>query len=335
MNKTSMTKITWTKMSGAGNCFWIAHFPTSALPPKTNWPEVAHQLCRPKTVAGKKELEGGADGMALLLPSKECDFKWLFYNADGSSAEMCGNLACCVTEYVFIKKLIPITKAFVTLETPAGIIKGEMKSHTHETGLATKTKSPLGIKKEKSSKSLTHPRIFLKQSTDIQGPFESIFERKTTTYMFINSAVPHAVIKLADYPTSPMTWDNLKPLARFLRSQTQHHKDGMNVSFYGFPSEQMDGRAKRLLARSFERGVEDWTPACGTGALAVAQVYSHQHPPKASEGQSFFVQMPGGELKVEFHANNMLSLMSPVQWLSQKTEPVWFKCVNFIQLFSI
>ena len=308
-------------MSGAGNRFWITHFLSSAPPPKINWPEKARQLCRHKNRTPKQILKREADGIALLLPSKNQDFKWLFYNADGSSAEMCGNLACCVTEYIFIKKLIPSTKSFITLETPAGIIKGEMKGQTQEAS------STLDFKKKQPSKLLGPPRIFLNQSPDIQGGFEILFKRKKITYMFINSAVPHAVIRLKPWPSSLKAWDNLKALACFLRSQTQHHKDGMNVSFYGCPSHQLKGRTKRLLARSFERGVEDWTPACGTGALAVTQVNLKQNSKKINinpqhciEGQSFFVCMPGGELRVEFHSNNMLSLMSEVQWLRKKTE---------------
>ena len=102
-------------MSGAGNSFWITHFLSadSKPPPDTHWPGFALKLCRQMTKP--------ADGMAVLLPSKECDFKWLFYNADGSMAEMCGNLACCVIEYVFKKNLVPANKTSVN---PMGFVQG-------------------------------------------------------------------------------------------------------------------------------------------------------------------------------------------------------------------
>ena len=270
-------KTKWTKMSGAGNCFWITHFPTTP-PQSNNWIKTAQVLCR-----------NNADGLVVLLPSKVCDFKWLFYNADGSSAEMCGNAACCVTDYVFKKHLLSSKKNSLTLETFNQKITGTFKD-----GSAC---------------------IFLKKSIDIRGPFEmDEYDQEPLSYMFINSSVPHAVIQLTQWPNNSKVWGKQKAMGQILRKNTTHHKDGMNVSFY-YPKKTLLSKIQ-LLARSFERGVEDFTPACGTGALAVAQVY-RQYAPNV---KSIFIEMPGGTLEVGFHSDNTLSLISPVEWITEIEE---------------
>lgn len=301
-------------MSGAGNSFWITYLSPSLFPAfaDKNWPEVAQKLCQ------KEEPSDKGDGLVVLVPSENCDFKWLFYNTDGSSAEMCGNAACCVTEYVFKKGIVPADRASVTFETLAQEITGELVQ-------------------EKA-------RIFLKQNIDMEGPFKLDFNNETVSYMFINRSVPHAVIKItnrsekidrSDMEKAPLgaslptgekekhsehagqasisrEWQIKKELAKNLRSKTTHHKNGMNVSFYSCSEEE-----GRLFACTFERGVEDFTSACGTGALAVAQVYRRNFP----HLDFILVQMPGGQLKVGFHSDKTVSLMSPVKWLKEMN---WF-----------
>lgn len=273
-------------MSGAGNSFWITHFlPPMVLPPiEINWKKVAQTLCQQNGTSH-------SDGLVVLLPSKTCHLKWLFYNADGSSAEMCGNAACCVIDYALKKKLIPTTESFLTLETISQEITGGFQTEL--------------------------PCIFLKKNKNIQGPFHIAFESETISYMYINSSVPHAVIQLNRWPRTNTEWEKKKKLGQYLRQNTLHHKNGMNVSFYS--SEKTNNPPNsNLLARSFERGVEDFTPACGTGALAVAQVYQQSFPSLLS----ISIQMPGGKLTVGFHEDERVSLMSPVQWLEEMEKPI-------------
>ncbi len=279
MSKKTENK-TWIKMSGAGNRFWISYFPSR--PPKQGWPGIARALCRNKT----------ADGLVILLPSASFDFEWLFYNADGSTAEMCGNAACCVTNYIFTKKLMAPGKTTFRLKTESGPVKGEW------------------IK--------GRARIFLSQSQNIKGPFPTCknSNKESLTYMFINSAVPHAVVRLSAFPATKKAWAEKTKQARRLRQSLTHSKQGMNVSFYTEgekKSVKKTGPAK-LTARTFERGVEDFTPACGTGALAVAQIYRTLYP----NLNSVLVKMPGGELTVTFHPGKKISLMSPVKKLSER-----------------
>ena len=294
-------KIIWTKMSGAGNSFWITYLTPALFPAfvDKDWFQVARELCQ------KERASGGGDGLVVLVPSQNCDFRWLFYNADGSPAEMCGNAACCVTEYVFKKQRVPAGRSSFTFETTAQEITGEFIQES--------------------------ARIFLKQNKDIQGPFKITFNGEIISYMFINSSVPHAVIKMTNWPEASLEWENPKELARNLRRKTAHHVDGMNVSFCYWPEEKESTVCKnsqpvpassppenniqniRLFARTFERGVEDFTSACGTGALAVAQIYRRDFP----HLDFVLVRMPGGQLKVGFHSDKTISLMSPVKWLKE------------------
>ena len=270
--KTQTKSTIWTRIEGAGNSFWVSHF---LLKPfkgeeETYWPKQARSLC---------QSSNPADGLAAIVPSKKADFKWLFYNADGSKAEMCGNAACCVTDYAFKKKLISPSQKSLSFETLAEVVRGDLKE-----GVA---------------------RIFVKEKTDITGPFKEEINGEEFTYMFIDSGVPHAVIYQS--LQSEKQWKYKKKLAQILRKQTKHHQGGMNISFYFAQKDTL------LKARTYERGVEDFTPACGTGALAVAYIHRKNHPYLSEVS----VQMPGGELKIEFHSDKTTSLISPVKWTQE------------------
>ena len=271
----------WTKMSGAGNSFWLAFLPKNSFDKKKG-AKLAQKLCLSSSKTSKAK-NPSTDGLSILLKSSTADFQWLFYNADGSPAEMCGNAACCITKYVFKKKLLPRHKKYVILKIHGRKIKGAL-SHKQA-------------------------QVFLKQSQKIQS-FKSSFNKKPIPYMFIDSGVPHAVIETKQ--TVPTLQKKL--LAKKLRTKTRHHKNGMNVSFYCKKTLSKNKKTLYLSAYTFERGVEDFTPACGTGALAVAQVCYLKWP----ELQSVFVQMPGGRLKVSFHSNKIVSLISPVKQLKEK-----------------
>ena len=267
-------KTSWMKMQGAGNSFFITHFFNENMPVfKKNWPEISKTLCQSPPYA---------DGVIVLKFMKKNHFEWLFYNADGSSAEMCGNGACCAVEYAVKNKLA--AGPLLSLKTSSGKLKCEWKNN--------------------------QARIFVNQSSDIQGPFEYCFKDEKISYMFINTSVPHAVIKNKSLLMDKEAVCKRKELAKSLRKKKVHNKKGMNVSFY-CPMQQQDS----VRGVSFERGVEDFTLACGTGALAIAQVYRRKY--LRNSMQNIYVRMPGGVLKVEFYSNKEVSLMSPVSFLEE------------------
>ena len=263
MSRKTSKKTVWTKLAGAGNSFFMAYFPK---PVQKNWSQISQKLCK----KGAK-----ADGLIVLTPGhqKTYDFKWIFRNADGSSAKMCGNGACAVAFYIFKKRLWPKKKPFM-LKTGAGAFKC-----TFQKG---------------------KPEVCFKTSK-ISGPFSK--PKINIHYMFVSGLVPHAVIKQNSLNTKNL--QERKRLAKYLRKQTLHSKKGMNVSFY-CPTKKKN----TIKACSFERGLEDFTLACGTGALATAQVHQQSLKRKL---KTIYVEMPGGKLKTVFHKNNKISLMSPVE----------------------
>ena len=128
------------------------------------------------------------------------------------------------------------------------------------------------------------------------------FNEQGYSFSFINTGVPHGVIELSD----KLAFSNkteLKNLAKKLRFRNINKQKGMNVSFYQVI------QSDKLTAITYERGIEDWTLACGTGALASALVYLNKHP--ITNVNAVFVKMPGGELKVQVKPH--LSLFSPIQ----------------------
>lgn len=103
-------------------------------------------------------------------------------------------------------------------------------------------------------------------------------------YDFINSGVPHAVIELEKGKAIPQHSE----LAQFLRNHENFQPNGTNVTFFAWE------KSDSIFAQSFERGVEGFTLACGTGAVAVAAAAFHQKP----QLQTVEVLMPGGRLEV-------------------------------------
>ena len=269
--KTHFAGTRWAKLSGAGNCFLITH----QQPPLelSYWKKLSPFVCQAQHTHGLVVLEQNKN------PNKEV-FNWLFYNADGSQPGMCGNAACCVIDYIIKSQLT--ARSSVTLNTRAGQIKGEWK-------------------KGKS-------QVFFPLPSKTQGPLNISFKGEGFSYTFIDSLVPHGVIE-QDFSLPPNPPH--KERAMWLRHKPHHHKEGMNVSLYHpLSSPNKDSSVIKLKAISFERGVEDFTPACGTGAVAVAAAYRFCHHSPAS---IFQIQMPGGILTVCFHTRH-ITLESPVKW---------------------
>ena len=102
-------------MSAAGNDFIIIDNRQDILASKKA-DECVRKVCR-------RKISAGADGLILIEESRKADFKWGFYNADGSEAEMCGNGGRCAARFSYLRKIAPST---LTFETLAGIIKAEV-----------------------------------------------------------------------------------------------------------------------------------------------------------------------------------------------------------------
>ena len=226
-----------------------------------------------------------ADGLVVLQNREDNKLYCDFYNKDGSTAEMCGNAACCVSMYKHWQSLI--SNSFYFSETDRTILdKKNDESLTSDSFYFSETE------------------IFCAKGGGIifDLPDPSILDvNHSPSFSFINTGVPHGVIKCSkDWAFADKA--KLKKLAKELRFKNIKGNKGMNVSFY----QEIENH--KLQAITYERGVEDWTLACGTGALATALVYLHKQTNKVD---TILVNMPGGELKVQTKPN--LTLFSPIK----------------------
>ena len=111
-------RIPFYKMHGGGNDFVLIDHRNRFIP-EAGQPEFARQVCH-------RQLGAGADGLILIeaSPTAAANFRWRFYNADGSEPEMCGNGGRCAARFAVLNGIAPAEMSFETL---AGIIKAEVK----------------------------------------------------------------------------------------------------------------------------------------------------------------------------------------------------------------
>jgi len=245
--------IFFTKMSGSGNDFIIIDNRELVIEASAKRDFVS-KICVPK-------ISVGADGVIFIENSEKFDFKWDFYNGDGSSAEMCGNGGRCVARYAYEKKIAPEKMSF---ETTAGIIKAEIKG--------------------------SYVRIKLTSPENLQRNLDIILNEKTFRVDCLNTGVPHTIVYTQDIMN-----EDVCGVGRGIRSHSKFSPAGTNVDFV-----QKHGEDE-LRVRTYERGVEDETLACGTGVVAsalLASLAGMVQPPVR-------VQTQGGEvLTVDFEATD-------------------------------
>jgi len=199
----------------------------------------------------------GADGLILIEPSPAHDFAWRFFNADGSRADMCGNGARCAARFARRVGAAGETAAF---ETGAGVVHAAFL----EDGVRV-TLTPPGP---------VHPD----EAFELGG--------KRYTGHFIDTGVPHVVIPV------PSVGDvDVEALGPAVRHDPRFAPAGANVNFVAVTS---DGS---LRVRTYERGVERETLACGTGVSAAALVMAHLGK---TEAPVTVVPLSGEPLTVRF-----------------------------------
>ena len=199
----------------------------------------------------------GADGIILIEPSTEADFAMRIFNSDGSEAEMCGNGSRCAARFTAGLGVAGNKMKFKTL---AGIIEAEL----NEGGAAIKLTDPTSMRKD--------------IPVNIKG-IEYMMQ-------FINTGVPHAILF-----TDNVESVSVKMLGSLIRYHEAFKPAGTNVDFV----QVIDKGAIRV--RTYERGVEDETFACGTGATASALLSASL---KGVSDTPVKVIVPGGELMIDF-----------------------------------
>ncbi len=175
-------------------------------------------------------VSAGADGLFLIEPPKQgTDFSWQFYNSDGSVAEMCGNGSRCAARFAYLNGIAGKTMSFETL---AGIIEAEIKDEPNV-------------------------KVRLTQPQDVRESYEiEVFGEKLEANS-ANTGVPHCVIFSDDIENV-----DIMKYGRALRFHEHYAPKGTNVNFCGVTNDGL------LRVRTYERGVEGETMACGTGSVA-------------------------------------------------------------------
>jgi diaminopimelate epimerase len=209
------------KMTGGGNDFILIDNREGKVDADALRPSIP-LICR-------RRFSVGADGLIILEHSAKAHFRWRFFNADGSEAEMCGNGGRCAARLAHLLGMAP---ADLTFETRAGLIKAQVKG--------------------------TIVQLTLPPPSDIRlGIFLPIGDKEISVD-FVNTGVPHAVILAPDLHEVDVVG-----LGRRIRQHEAFQPGGTNVDFISVDN-------GRVAIRTYERGVEDETLACGTGAVAAA-----------------------------------------------------------------
>ena len=177
----------------------------------------------------------GADGVLVLeRPTNGADFRMRYYNADGGEAEMCGNGARCFARYAN-RTAGPLEK--VSFETPAGVIGAELIGQL--------------------------VMLQMSQPNDLRSGLEVPLGGEKIRAHYVDSGVPHVVV-----PVARVEEVDVRSLGAALRHHPMFAPRGANANF----SEQRGPR--EIAIRTYERGVEDETLACGTGVVASAIIFA-------------------------------------------------------------
>ena len=279
-----MKKLTFYKLQASGNDFILLDKRHKSQVASHKYKKLARRLCQ-------RKFGIGADGLLVIEPSKRAFFKMRIFNPDGSEAEMCGNGARCVALWASNKKSQVTSHKSqvkrVRFDTIAGIIEAEVKHKTSEVRI--KMSDPFGIK-------LDMPLKVLGRGLKVN---------------FVNTGVPHTVIFVEGLEKI-----DVETIGRAIRFHKQFQPAGTNVNF----AELIDKNTVRI--RTYERGVEVETLACGTGAVASAIIASLKSQAASHKTKDAVrVKTRGGEeLKVYFSIDG--KKISYV-WLEGKAELIY------------
>lgn len=177
----------------------------------------------------------GCEGVILVRRSKRADFRMTFYNPDGTEAELCGNGSRCVA--AFAKRIGAVKSNCMTFETGAGLVDAEIVDE----GLV---------------------KVWMPEPTGRRYGCAAVCNDDGSTSVsgdYIVVGVPHFIV-----PVANVTKVDVANAGRALRLSPEFAPNGTNVDFVQYipPS--------KALIRTYERGVEAESGACGTGAVATA-----------------------------------------------------------------
>lgn len=244
-----MIEIEFFKYSGAGNDFVIIDNENDSIGLNN---EQIRLLCN-------RRFGIGADGVIIINKAESNDFSMEFYNSDGNKGSLCGNGARCILMY-FAKKYNKIEE-FISFEFAKNIYSGKVLE-TDEV------------------------EFYLNQPEMVKFHFKVKAGNQMINAAYVDNGSPHLVILIKDILENEKNLNSFYKkieevpvynLGKEIRNLKEFSPNGVNVNFINI-------REEFIEIRTFERGVEDETFACGTGSVAAAiianRVYGIETPIK-------------------------------------------------------
>lgn len=232
----------FSKYEGAGNDFILVLERDFVFPDRNQ--ELIRRLC-------DRRFGIGADGLILVRPDNEYNFRMVFFNSDGLESSMCGNGGRCIAAFAKEK----------------GLVKGNSVKY-------------LAIDGEHLAELMEDGNVRLKMQ-DVHGI------KKGTKHYLVNTGSPHYVTFLSSIGNLDVYAKGQK-----IRFSDRFRNEGINVNF-------VEERQGKIFVRTYERGIENETLACGTGAVAAA-ICASIRKKNLNGSCHFLVTSLGGELQVSF-----------------------------------
>jgi diaminopimelate epimerase len=272
-------------MQGTGNDFVLLD---ALRHPVRVTPVLARRLC-------DRRFGVGADQVLVLAKSKAADFKMLIFNADGSQVEMCGNGIRCLARYAFERG--HTNRRAMSVETLAGLRRAVVRRALVRVDMGAPVLDAALVPTRAKGRVIDHPFALTPLSSSRRGKGAVTLEMTC-----LSMGNPHAVVFVEDVDAVPLAeWGPAMEGDPFFPRRT-------NVEFVQAKD------ADRARVRVWERG-SGMTLACGTGAcaVAVAGVLTGRFHRKVT------LSLPGGDLGVEWAADNRVYLTGPAAFVFDGT----------------
>jgi diaminopimelate epimerase len=224
-------RIPFWKMSGCGNDFVVIDNRAGIVPAAAAG-ELTKAVCRHR-------ISVGADGVVLIqtaVPNGGADFDWRYINADGNDGEFCGNGSVCGARFAYLNGIAP---ADCTFSTASGLVHAQVSETPNDPRVTIAIADP-------GAPSLHHPIEVLGKNVEVHA---------------IAVGVPHAVM-VVDAADAFLPGVDFIAFGRAIRHHLFFAPAGVNFNAISI---RPDGA---LRMRTYERGVEDETLACGSGSIA-------------------------------------------------------------------
>lgn len=249
--------------SGCGNDFFIVEDLAERFPHKAS--RLIAKIC-------KKDPDSLVDGFIVVKPSSLGDFQMLFFNNDGSTAEMCGNGIRCLMR--FLKDKCKLTKETAKIE-----VEGRLFS--------------LKFVGEKIAVDMGKIRL-------LEPDITLVAQETPWAFDYIHSGVPHLVTFVEDIENLDVNF-----LGAQFRNHPYFHPEGANVNFVSVKEPNF------AVIRTFERGVEGETLACGTGAVAAGFAMKR----RSQIDSAITLQVRSNDLLTVNITSDSATMIGPAVWI--------------------